>query len=82
MTLHPESFEEAQAEMDAVVGRQRLPDMADRSKLPFLESVLKEVYRWNPAAPIGAAHRLMQDDFFEGCMIPKGFQILQFAIYP
>lgn len=72
MTLHPELFAEAQAEIDTVIGRQRLPTISDRSKLPFLESIMKEVYRWNPAAPIGAAHRLMQDDFFEDCLIPKG----------
>ena len=72
MTLHPEIFSEAQAEIDTVVGRDRLPELSDREKLPFLECVLKEVYRWNPPAPIAAAHRLMQDDFYEGYLIPKG----------
>lgn len=72
MTLHPEIFSEAQAEIDTVVGRDRLPELSDREKLPFLECVIKEVYRWNPPAPIAAAHRLMQDDFYEGYLIPKG----------
>ena len=72
MTLHPEIFSEAQAEIDTVVGRERLPELSDREKLPFLECVIKEVYRWNPPAPLGPAHRLMQDDFYEGYLIPKG----------
>lgn len=55
-----------------VVGRERLPELSDRERLPFLECVVKEVYRWNPPAPIGAAHRLMEDDFYNGYLIPKG----------
>lgn len=72
MTLRPEIFLEAQAEIDSVIGRERLPELSDREKLPFLECVIKEVYRWNPPAPIGAAHRLMEDDFYNGYLIPKG----------
>ena len=55
VTLHPEIFSELQAEIDTVVGRDRLPELSDREKLPFLECVIKEVYRWNPPAPIAAA---------------------------
>jgi len=76
MTLHPEIFSEVQAEIDTVVGRDRLPELSDREKLPFLERVIKEVYRWNPPAPIAAAHRLMQDDFYEGYLIPKGTTVI------
>ena len=72
MTLHPEIFSEAQTEMDTVVGRDRLPELSDREKLPFLECIIREVYRWNPPAPIGAAHRLMEDDIYQGYLIPKG----------
>ena len=39
MTLHPEILQKAQAEMDAVVGRSRLPNFHDRPNLPYLESV-------------------------------------------
>jgi cytochrome P450 len=45
MTLHPEVFARAQAEIDRVVGSDRLPDFQDRSLLPYVESVIKEVYR-------------------------------------
>ncbi|KAF8550950.1 cytochrome P450 [Imleria badia] len=76
MTLHPEIFSEATTEIDSVVGRDRLPELSDREKLPFLECIIKEVYRWNPPAPIGAAHRLMEDDCYQGYLIPKGTTII------
>ena len=43
--MHPECQKAAQAELDAVVGPARLPDMGDREALPYLDAVLMEVYR-------------------------------------
>ena len=45
MVLHPEVYRKVQAEMDRVVGPERLPDFEDREQLPYLECVLKEVFR-------------------------------------
>jgi len=45
MVLHPETYKKAQEEMDKVVGAVRLPSIEDRDSLPYLECVLKEVYR-------------------------------------
>jgi cytochrome P450 len=45
MVLHPEVFKKAQAEMDAVVGADRLPTFEDRASLPYLECVVKEACR-------------------------------------
>ena len=45
MTLHPDTYEKAQVEMDHVVGSERLPTIEDKDKLPYLECVLKETYR-------------------------------------
>lgn len=46
MVLHPEVFKKAQAEIDRVVGSERLPDYEDRELLPYLDCVLKEVFRY------------------------------------
>ena len=46
MMLHPEVQRKAQAEIDRIVGRERLPDFEDREHLPYLECVLKEVFRY------------------------------------
>ena len=46
MVLFPEPFKRAQEEVDAVTGLNRLPDLSDRSSLPFLECVHQEVFRY------------------------------------
>ncbi len=57
MILHPAVQRKAQAELDAVLvmdnGESRLPDYSDRSNLPYIDAVLKEVLRWAPVAPLG-----------------------------
>ena len=46
MTLYPEAQRKAQAEIDRVVGRSRLPDFEDRESLPYLDCVISEVLRY------------------------------------
>ncbi|EKM56476.1 uncharacterized protein PHACADRAFT_141167 [Phanerochaete carnosa HHB-10118-sp] len=72
MTLYPQVAERAQAEIDLVVGSDRLPNFEDRPNLPYVEALVKEVYRWNPVAPLGVPHRLLEDDMYDGYLIPKG----------
>lgn len=45
MVLHPEVSQKARAELDRVVGTDRLPDFADRPSLLYLECVIREVFR-------------------------------------
>ena len=83
MTLHPSIQTRAQAELDAVLGpapgapagpstATRLPTFADRARLPYIHALVLEVLRWNPAVPLGLAHRATQDDVYRGRFIPKG----------
>lgn len=72
MALHPSIQHKAQAELDSVVGPDRLPTWADRSALPYVHVVLKEVLRWKPVVPIAAPHRTMVDDEYRGFFIPAG----------
>ncbi len=53
MALHPEAQKKAQAEIDAVCGRGRLPTFEDRKQLPFVDALIREVTRMHPAAPTG-----------------------------
>ncbi|KAG7447172.1 cytochrome P450 [Guyanagaster necrorhizus] len=76
MALHPDVFAKAQSEMDDVVGRVRLPGLNDREALPYLDAVIKEVYRWNPPVPLGLPHRVMVDDIYKDRFIPKGSTVL------
>jgi cytochrome P450 len=53
MALYPEVQKKAQAEIDAVIGPNRLPDFHDRPSLPYIDAILKELKRWNLVAPLG-----------------------------
>lgn len=55
MVRHPEVYRKVQEELDRVVGNERLPDFDDRDALPYLNAVIKEVYRYVFARhPFGA----------------------------
>lgn len=53
MILFPECQKKAQAQIEAVCGG-RLPEIEDYDKLPYIRSTMKEVFRWLPAATLGA----------------------------
>jgi cytochrome P450 len=72
MLVYPETQTRAQAELDTVVGRERLPTFADYPYLPYIRAMVKEVLRWRPVTPLGGPHRCTEDDWYEGVFIPKG----------
>ncbi|KAI6142757.1 cytochrome P450 [Pisolithus tinctorius] len=72
MTLYPEVQRKAQAEIDAVIGSDRLPTFADRESLPYVDALAKEVLRWHVVGPVIMPHRLLVDDIHNGYYIPKG----------
>ncbi|KAJ3711064.1 cytochrome P450 [Lentinula raphanica] len=71
MILYPEVQLRAHEELDRVVGSFRLPTFDDYEHLPYIRAMVKELLRWRPAAPLGLAHRLNQDDYYEGYFLPK-----------
>ncbi|KIK38430.1 hypothetical protein CY34DRAFT_809316, partial [Suillus luteus UH-Slu-Lm8-n1] len=76
MTLFPDVQKKAQAEIDAVVGTDRLPAFADRNSLPYIEALVTEILRWNVVGPTPIPHRVTEDDIHEGYLIPKGSLII------
>lgn len=76
MILFPEVQQKAQEEIDRVVGTGRLPEVADRPNLPYLNAMVKEVLRWHPVAPMCLPHMTTEDDICEGYFIPKGSYIM------
>ena len=54
MMNHPDVQHRAQAEIDRVVGRHRLPDFEDRASLPYVDAVLRETMRLHPVMPTSA----------------------------
>ncbi|KAG1855551.1 cytochrome P450 [Suillus subluteus] len=76
MVLYPDVQRRAQAEIDSVIGRDRLPTFEDRTSLPYIESILRETFRWHPILPLGLPHATSSDDIYDGYFIPKGTTIM------
>ncbi|KAL7280912.1 hypothetical protein ACG7TL_005856 [Trametes sanguinea] len=76
MAIYQDAQKQAQAELDAVVGSDRLPEFYDRPSLPFTNALIKEVLRWHVISPIGVPHRSVADDIYEGYCIPEGCLVI------
>ncbi|KAH7927600.1 cytochrome P450 [Leucogyrophana mollusca] len=76
MMKNPEVQKKAQAEIDAVVGTERLPTFDDRRLLPYIDAIVRETLRWLPILPLGVPHATTEDDVYKGYLIPKGSLIL------
>ena len=67
MTLYPDVQKEAQAEIDKVVGRERMPEFSDAPDLPYIRALVNETLRWRPVAALGGTpHASIADDVYEG----------------
>ena len=72
LALHPAAQKRAQEEIDNVVGSDRLPSLADRPSLPYVDAVLREILRWRPVVPQSLPRATLADDVYNGFYIPKG----------
>ncbi|KAI0078414.1 cytochrome P450 [Panus rudis PR-1116 ss-1] len=68
--------EAAQAELDAVVGPNRLPTFEDLDQLVYIQAIIMESLRWHPVLPFGIPHRSLYDDEYNGHLIPAGTEII------
>ncbi|KAJ7221702.1 cytochrome P450 [Mycena pura] len=69
---NPEAQKKAQAEIDAVVGTDRLPDFDDEPNLPYVAALMKESMRWRNVTPIAIPHYLPVEDEYKGYRLPAG----------
>ncbi|KAJ1300548.1 hypothetical protein OPQ81_002202 [Rhizoctonia solani] len=78
MLHYPEAQKLAQKEIDDVLGKNRLPTLADRYALPYVDALCKEILRWQPVGPIGIPHRLGSDidDEYKGMRIPAHSMVI------
>lgn len=72
MATYPDVQRKAHAELDEVVGPDQLPDFSHREVLPYINAVLKESIRWHSVVPLGIPHRAIEDDEYNGYLIPAG----------
>ncbi|KAJ7123073.1 cytochrome P450 [Mycena epipterygia] len=76
MILFPRCQQQAQAEIDRVIGSGRLPIFEDRAHLPYVSALCREILRWHPSVPLGVAHAVNEDDIYQNCLIPKGTAVV------
>ncbi|KAH7883383.1 cytochrome P450 [Phlebopus sp. FC_14] len=76
MSLYPDVQRRAQAEIDEVVGNNRLPTWADEASLPYVSSVIKEALRFAPVACLSLPHRVLCEDVYLGYRIPRGSTVI------
>ncbi|KZT72683.1 cytochrome P450 [Daedalea quercina L-15889] len=76
MMCYPEVQRRAQAEIDSVIGTDKLPVLADRKRLPYVHALCLELLRWNPVAPLAIPHVMSQDDHYAGYHLPKGTAVM------
>ncbi|KAJ2986516.1 hypothetical protein NUW58_g4987 [Xylaria curta] len=70
MLNFPDCCHKAQAEMDEVVGKGRMPTFEDQQSLPYLDCFIKETLRWRQVTPTGIAHSSTEDYTYRGMLIP------------
>lgn len=87
MVLYPEVYRKAQAEIDTVIGDSRLPSFEDMASLPYLDAIIREIHRcvssipsllinpfhrWGAGFTLSLPHKLIQDDVYDGHLLPSG----------
>ncbi|KAL5976003.1 hypothetical protein ACLOJK_020333 [Asimina triloba] len=49
---HPDKLAKARAEIDSIVGNQRLAEESDVPSLPYIQAIVKETFRLHPTIPL------------------------------
>lgn len=76
VTLFPDVQRKVQKEIDSLIPYDRLPNMEDKAKLPYVEAVINETYRLWPVFPIIGPRRVLCDTNIDKYVIPKDTTIL------
>ncbi|KAF8484314.1 cytochrome P450 [Gautieria morchelliformis] len=69
LVIDPVIQARAQAELDIVTARNRLPEFSDRRHLPYIQCIISEAFRCVP-------HRLTRDDTYNGLFLPAGSTVI------
>ncbi|GJE99700.1 cytochrome P450 [Phanerochaete sordida] len=69
LVRHPEIQKRAQTSIDEVC-QGRLPNFTDFDRLPYVDALVREGLRWNPAVALNLPHMNTKDDVYKGYFIP------------
>ena len=73
---HPEVMKRVQEELDAVVGRLRMPSIDDQQHLPYTEATICEVLRRSSLVPLGTFHATSKTTTLGGYTIPENTTVI------
>lgn len=73
---NPKTMAKARRELQEVLGKDGIVQESDISKLPYLQSIVKETLRLHPPAPLLLPHKAQADVEICGFTVPKNSQVL------
>ncbi|CAN8328311.1 unnamed protein product [Cochlearia groenlandica] len=73
---HPEILEKAKAEIDEMIGLDRLLDESDIVNLPYIQNIVSETFRLYPAVPLLLPHYSSEECKVAGYDMPRGTMLL------
>ncbi|NXL22644.1 CP2U1 protein, partial [Setophaga kirtlandii] len=76
MCLYPEVQEKVHAEIEAVLGRDKVPSLAHKAQMPFTEATIMEVQRMTAVVPLSIPRMASETAVLQGYTIPKGSVIV------
>ena len=72
LVKYPHVQTKAQEELDQVIGKHRMPEVADLRNLHYINACVHELLRICALAPLSVPHSTTSDVIFRGYFIPKG----------
>lgn len=83
LAANPEVQLRARAELDRVIGSERLPCFLDESNLPYIRAIVTETLRIRPVTSIGTPHYTTKDLVYNDFFIPANtvVAINQYALH-
>ncbi|KFZ68974.1 Cytochrome P450 2U1, partial [Podiceps cristatus] len=76
MSLYPEVQEKVHAEIEAVLGRDKVPSLSHKAQMPFTEATIMEVQRMTAVVPLSIPRMASETAVLQGYTIPKGSVIV------
>lgn len=76
LLINPEKMACAKNELRSIIGEKKQVQESDIPRLPYLRALIKETFRYHPAAPLLIPHRAEDDVEINGYTIPKDTQVL------
>ncbi|KAL2552084.1 Cytochrome [Forsythia ovata] len=73
---NPETMKKTKAELAEVIGKGKVLEEADISRLPYLRCMVKETLRVHPPVPFLIPRRVEQEVEVSGYTVPKNSQVL------